>query len=682
MDFLKRKPKNLEAAEVEQHDTLDATGSIAENSQTQKRQKMLMFGLGGVIAIAGAMYVLDTDDTIDAAMTDGTQTTVSTDALMNRQRVDQEWVAMYEGEINTLDTRVKGTEAQGAQLAELKSEVEQLRGANAEMARDGQRVLEAYERENQQLRQQVQRGNARPTAPGPVAAAQALGVPPAQGSAAAAPTPPRRSNDVQMVSFAAEGGTASRIDPSNSPAVYTDSPNYLPPNSIAKATVVVGVDATTNTRSQSDPLPVLLRVTGPARSVYGEGKLLATRVQGCMVNGAAYGDLSSEKVYVKLQRMTCAQPGGRFAVSEVKGFIAFGGKVGVRGRVVTPTSNFSDRLRLGMVRAVAMIELLLEGWCEPPQREALHLSTLVHQILSVIAERGGIGAQQLYRILCQIGPFRQVNTQLFLDVLRTLGQPEVALIEQASDGILLLGANGEKLVEHYSFYAVFQTPEEYRLIFGGRELGTLPIDNMIAPGMLLIFSGRRWLVQEVHDRDRVIMVAPAKAGAPPIFGGDPGNIHGRVIERMFTVLKGKKRPIYLDATALELLDEARSNYAQLQFDPGRIAQLGDNSAIIATKTGSVRTTTLALALRASDFTVQTHDGFLEVFGKDEGPDMIEALSALANGKDVDLFAHSPNLLFEKFHPHLPKELLERDVLSSRLHRSTLPSLASEILGQA
>jgi conjugal transfer pilus assembly protein TraB len=33
--------------------------------------------------------------------------------------------------------------------------------------------------------------------------------------------------------------------------------------------------------------------------------------------------------------MTCPQPGGRFAESEVKGFIAFGGKTGVRGRVVT-----------------------------------------------------------------------------------------------------------------------------------------------------------------------------------------------------------------------------------------------------------------------------------------------------------------------------------------------------------
>ena len=335
MDFLKRKPKDLDAAELDEHDALDASGTIAENTQTQKRQKMLMFGLGGVIAVVGAMYVLDTDEDIEQATTSGTETVVSTDALMNRQRVDQEWVAMYEGQINTQDQRLKGLEAQGGQVQQLQSEIETLRSENAAMARDGQRVLEAFERENQQLRQQASRGNARPSAPGPVAAAQALGVPPAQGAAAAAAQPARRSNDVKMVSFTSAGGTASRIDPSSSPAVYTDSPNYLPPNSMAKATVVVGVDATTNTRSQSDPLPVLLRITGPARSVYGDGKLLATRVQGCMVNGAAYGDLSSEKVYVKLQRMTCAQPGGRFAVSEVKGFIAFGGKVGIRGRVVS-----------------------------------------------------------------------------------------------------------------------------------------------------------------------------------------------------------------------------------------------------------------------------------------------------------------------------------------------------------
>lgn len=71
-------------------------------------------------------------------------------------------------------------------------------------------------------------------------------------------------------------------------------------------------------------MPVVLRVTGPARSVYQNGRLLTTKIEGCLINGAARGDLSSEKVYVKLQKMTCPQPGGRYAVSEVKGFIAFG----------------------------------------------------------------------------------------------------------------------------------------------------------------------------------------------------------------------------------------------------------------------------------------------------------------------------------------------------------------------
>jgi ATP-dependent Lhr-like helicase len=67
--------------------------------------------------------------------------------------------------------------------------------------------------------------------------------------------------------------------------------------------------------------------------------------------------------------------------------------------------------------------------------------------------------------------------------------------------MLLLGSMGETLTSHYSFYAVFQTSEEYRLVADGQQTGTLPVDNMIAPGMLIIFSGRRWL-EEVDDRGK------------------------------------------------------------------------------------------------------------------------------------------------------------------------------------
>ena len=35
----------------------------------------------------------------------------------------------------------------------------------------------------------------------------------------------------------------------------------------------------------------------------------------------------------------------------------------------------------------------------------------------------------------------------------------------------MLGEKGERVVEHYSFYAAFQSPEEFRLEFSGRTLG-------------------------------------------------------------------------------------------------------------------------------------------------------------------------------------------------------------------
>ncbi|RYG48748.1 hypothetical protein EON79_03520, partial [bacterium] len=45
---------------------------------------------------------------------------------------------------------------------------------------------------------------------------------------------------------------------------------------------------------------------------------------------------------------------------------------------------------------------------------------------------------------------------------------EKKLIVQSSDGTLLAGEVGERLVNHYSFYSAFATPEEYRLVHYGR----------------------------------------------------------------------------------------------------------------------------------------------------------------------------------------------------------------------
>ena len=401
---------------------------------------------------------------------------------------------------------------------------------------------------------------------------------------------------------------------------------------------------------------------------------------------------STLELGIDIGNVTCvAQIGAPFSVAALRQRLGRSGRregqPGVLRQYVvearlTAESNFVDRLRLGLVRSIAMIELLLENWCEPPKPQALHLSTLVHQILSVVAERGGAKANRLYRVLCQEGPFRQVSSPLFLDVLRAMGDPKTGLVEQAGNGLLLLGRVGEKLVEHYSFYAVFKTSEEFRLIAAGRELGTLPVDNILAPGMMLIFSGRRWLVQEIHDRDRVILVSPAKAGNAPRFGGDAGDIHDRVIERMFKILENDvdttRMNMYMDTFSLEHLDEARLNYARLGFANNPIAMLGENSSVLATRCGTVKNTTLALALGSFGFKIGRHDGFLSVDSGKDCPLLTDAIADIAGGKPLDLFAHEPNLLFEKFHPYLTPELLQEDALAGRLNLDALPSLCGRL----
>ncbi|WP_316862862.1 DEAD/DEAH box helicase [uncultured Cohaesibacter sp.] len=349
---------------------------------------------------------------------------------------------------------------------------------------------------------------------------------------------------------------------------------------------------------------------------------------------------------------------------------------------LSPGSHIADRLRLNLLRAIAMIELLLNRWCEPPSQEALHLSTLVHQTLSIIAERGGASAKRLYITLCQKGPFRKVSPDLFGKLLRSLGDPEIGLIEQADGDLLLLGPKGEKLVEHYSFYAVFKTPEEYRLLHDGKEIGTLPVDMVLNKGSQLIFAGRRWEVIEIDITSRAILVIPSQSGTPPKFGGDPGLIDDKVVSKMRFVLADSFVPQYLDKTAVALLEEARSNYQSYRLDKSRLISQADGSHILSTWRGTVKTCSLALALQTLGFKTSLYDGMIEVSSNPDNLTIEDGLCQIADGRHNNMFSEDSNLMFEKFHPFLTEELLRLDALSNKLDQSALAPLAQEIIEDA
>jgi len=342
----------------------DDSGAVAldSNARAKRHQQLIMWSLIGATALGGGWWIMSPAGTQKPALESVSQANeaksvkISTDDMVNHNLADKEWQSLSENQLATQGNQIKTLQGDSTRIDELQKQIQDLQGQNSNLKADGGKVLSAYQSENEQLRTQitqlstqVQHAMAGPSAmygPGGQQAYQrvnGVGAPaPGAGAGPGAPggaPAAARVKEVRLINFSGDGsGSATRVT-STKTTQYSDSENYLPPNSIASAKVVVGVDATTNTRSQTDPLPVVLRIMGPARSVYAQGKLLKTDIVGCMVNGAAMGDLSSEKVYVKLQRMTCPQPGGRVAVSEVKGFIAFGGKTGVRGRVVSRVGN-------------------------------------------------------------------------------------------------------------------------------------------------------------------------------------------------------------------------------------------------------------------------------------------------------------------------------------------------------
>ena len=342
-----------------------------------------------------------------------------------------------------------------------------------------------------------------------------------------------------------------------------------------------------------------------------------------------------------------------------------------------------DRLHLDLVRSIAMVELLIEGWCEPPAPQALHLSTVCHQVLSVIAERGGVNAVPLYDVLCRTGPFKKVNQAIFVRLLRDLGSPETALIEQAPDGTVLLGPQGEKLVEHYSFYAVFQSVEEFRVVAGGRQIGSLPATNAFVPDMTIIFSGKRWRITQVHSKDRVIEVSEDRTGRPPPFGGNTGQVHDRIIKKMRDVLSGSEIPVYLDGVAARLLEGARSEFLRLKLDSSSICSLGEKSALVATWAGTVKTTTLALRLRSLGYTASIHHGFLEVENKSTDKSVESVLRDISESPPGLSRISLPGLeqcLSEKFHRYLSSDLLYEDAITSVVDLPAMPQLAKSIIG--
>lgn len=108
--------------------------------------------------------------------------------------------------------------------------------------------------------------------------------------------------------------------------------DYVPPGTFAKAVLLNGADTNAGVHGQTDTVPITMRVLDNGTLPNGGHSSL----KGCFVTAAAYGDASSERGQIRLQRLSCIRkPSGWILDVPIEGTINdMGGSDGIRGHVV------------------------------------------------------------------------------------------------------------------------------------------------------------------------------------------------------------------------------------------------------------------------------------------------------------------------------------------------------------
>lgn len=127
--------------------------------------------------------------------------------------------------------------------------------------------------------------------------------------------------------------------------------DHIPPGTYVKAVLLSAVDVGVGVNVSADPQPALLRLLG-------EGHLpnnATSHLKRCHIVGAAVGDLSSERAFIRLEKMSCVDTKtNRIVETDVAGYVTGeDGKNGLAGVVVDHSGRMiSSAVLVGLISGI------------------------------------------------------------------------------------------------------------------------------------------------------------------------------------------------------------------------------------------------------------------------------------------------------------------------------------------
>lgn len=340
-------------------------------------------------------------------------------------------------------------------------------------------------------------------------------------------------------------------------------------------------------------------------------------------------------------------------------------RIYVSGDGHNPSATHIDQLEMDLVQTVAVVSLMLEHWIEPPRTDLLHTSTMVQQVLSMIAFVGGISVPLVHKVLVEKGPWHGMRKDDFMNVIRAMG--ESGLIAQESTGELIVDEQGERLINAHDFYAAFKTPEEFRLQSNGRVIGQIPIDSVLIPGMLILFGGRRWQVVSIEYDPNIIELKKGAGGQPVNFGGEAAPVHSKIRERMLFIYAGHGHLEFVDSPGRLAIDRARDLFQDLNLADMPVLPTKNGALLLVFDDDRVRNT-LVVGLVILEHMASGFGAAIEIDCHPEMvPTRLEDVATLFKETSLDeIVSLLPTEPFGKFDEHLPESVQRWVAAQARL----------------
>ena len=235
-------------------------------------------------------------------------------------------------------------------------------------------------------------------------------------------------------------------------------------------------------------------------------------------------------------------------------------RVGRSGRKEGESSNLYlyATNEWSLLQSIACWLLYKEGFIEPPQKNEKPYDILVHQALSITKGHSGIRLTELINQLQENAAFNQIELSEIEEILKHL--IEIDFLEKLQHEVII-GVEGEKVVNSRDFYSVFKTEENFKVVNAGNTIGEIPFSPQIIEDENILLSAKIWKIKFVEHKAKKIEVIPTKDGKKPMFFGGGATIHQRIREKMFEVLYSKTDYDFLDQPSCDETEILRKDFS-------------------------------------------------------------------------------------------------------------------------